>query len=126
MHLHSLRFALLLAACFPCVSSARAEQGPVPAANLIKPRPLCAGRPVAQQAGPAAGLTGLVLVTYTVEADGKVSQVEDKSPQPSLALFGAARDWLLACPHEAARQGDKAIQVRITQPFKFRNGAVAE
>lgn len=65
------------------------------------------------------GITGSVVVRYTVGRDGRARDVQLlKDPAP--VLSEAVARWLASCTFDPALAGDQPVAVRITQPFVFR------
>ena len=66
------------------------------------------------------GITGIVLVSYVVRADGRAMLVHLKNPDAPTVLFAAVHDWLRSCRFTPATQNGQPIAVKIVQPFIFR------
>jgi TonB family protein len=92
---------------------------------LSKPVPAhCATPfPSTPEAARRAGVTGLVLVKFVVDAHGHTSIPELLNPKAPRMLYRAVREWILSCTYEPSRNKDgTAVPVRMVQPFSFSAG----
>jgi hypothetical protein len=59
------------------------------------------------------------MVEFVVHSDGRVGEVENKTPQAPSALYEAVREWLVQCKYTPSREAEKPVAVRLIQPFSF-------
>lgn len=78
-------------------------------------------RPVPPEAARRAGITGMVVVKFVIDAQGRTSIPELLNPTAPHILYRAVREWLVSCTYEPARKSDgTAVPARIAQPFNFK------
>jgi TonB family protein len=84
------------------------------------PSPACQpNKPATPEQARQMGITGLVLVEYTVHGDGRVDTIVLKNPSAPRVLFEAVKTWLEQCPFTPSIAGGQPVAVKIVQPFKF-------
>lgn len=87
------------------------------------PRPACApAKPFAPEQALVMGLTGTVLVEYTVHANGHVGEIALDKSTAHPALAEAVRSWLGGCAFTPALARGHAISLRVIQPYTFKRG----
>jgi TonB family protein len=91
-------------------------------ADMTRPVPTSAcqpNKPGTPEQARQMGITGLVLVEYTVHGDGHVDTVVLKNPSAPRVLFEAVKTWLEQCPFTPSIAGGRPVAVKIVQPFRF-------
>jgi protein TonB len=91
-------------------------------AGMTRPVPTSAcqpNKPGTPEQARQMGITGLVLVEYTVHGDGHVDTVVLKNPSAPRVLFEAVKTWLEQCPFTPSIAGGQPVAVKIVQPFRF-------
>jgi TonB family protein len=91
-------------------------------AGMTRPVPTSAcqpNKPSTPEQARQMGITGLVLVEYTVHGDGHVDTVVLKNPSAPRVLFEAVKTWLEQCPFTPSIAGGQPVAVKIVQPFRF-------
>src|ERR1700737_188471 len=91
-------------------------------AGMTRPVPTSAcqpNKPGTPEQARQMGITGLVLVEYTVNGYGHVDPVVLKNPSAPRVLFEAVKTWLEQCPFTPSVAGGQPVAVKIVQPFKF-------
>lgn len=84
------------------------------------PGPECRpAKPPTPEQARQMGITGLVLVEYTVHGDGHVDNVALKNPNAPPILFEAVKTWLQNCPFTPSIAGGRPVAVKMIQPFHF-------
>jgi TonB family protein len=61
----------------------------------------------------------MVLVSYIVNEDGRVTRVHLRNADAPPVLFAAVRDWLMSCRFDPATRDGRPIAIKIIQPFNF-------
>lgn len=82
------------------------------------PQPISQPPPVYPEVARKAGLTGTVFVEFTVTKDGRVS--EARVVRGPAIFHEAALDAVFKFAFKPAMQNDKPVNVRMTQPIRFR------
>jgi hypothetical protein len=102
----------------PLEDQGQPERGPMPGLKSAAAPDWC-GKPRVTDLIRQEGITGLVLVSYVVHADGHVGEVKAINPAPP-RLFALVREWLVHCPFKPAERPDgTSISVELIQPFTF-------
>ena len=67
------------------------------------------------------GVTGLVLVEFVVEPDGRVTDIRLKNKNAPAVLFEAVRRWLEGCSYTPTRdaQSRRNVRVKTIVPYHF-------
>jgi TonB family protein len=89
---------------------------------MTRPVPSAAcqpNKPATPEQARQMGITGLILVEYTVHGDGHVDSIVLKNPSAPRVLFEAVKTWLEQCPFTPSMAGGQPVAVKIVQPFKF-------
>jgi TonB family protein len=91
------------------------------AADMTRPVPVdCpTPKPRTPEEARGSGITGIVLVSYVVQTDGRVTRVHLRNPSAPRVLFLAVRDWLLSCRFTPSMHDGKPLAVKVIQPFNF-------
>ena len=89
-------------------------------AGMSRPQPNCSpAKPIAPEQARTMGITGMVLVGFTVHADGHVDDIVLKNPTAPPILFEAVKSWLTGCSYTPSMQEGKPIPVKMIVPFNF-------
>ena len=87
---------------------------PVPSASCRPPAPRM------PDAARLAGITGRVLVQFTVHSDGQVGEIRSLDPATPRVLVQAVAEWLQGCPFQPGLVSGRPVAVKMSQPFNFR------
>jgi TonB family protein len=118
---------LVLLCGFVCAGASRAERKVIEAPAMVinsftLPQAACLpAKPLPPDQAVQLGLTGAVLVEYTVDADGRVGAISLERSTAHPALNEAVKRWLEGCPYAAgkSRRG-RPIALRVAQLYIFK------
>ena len=93
------------------------------APGVERPMPSASCRPPAPRmpdAARLAGITGRVLVQFTVHGDGQVDAIRSLDPSTPRILVEAVAEWLQGCPFQPGLVSGRPVAVKMSQSFNFR------